>query len=731
MPDPPVVRGHDGGDPQTPGPAGTPEWLDAFVRERFGAGATLGAITFEGRLLRIEGARLPIGSITVAIARADVELGAGLPLGPLPLAARLASLRGEILVADRAIPIDLSALDPSASRWIHGTLRAGDPPAFAATIDVAPGAFHLFGVGVEARGTVVPPALARAAFDRFPLGPALAGVRAGLAPDLTLSGLVEPRADGGFRFDLTLATARSRLAIALAIDGSSALHDARLTGRLALDDVLPLLPADFAPAPGAAIELDLTASGTLADPRVRGRLFAPALALARSPALRLDDVSVGVDLDRRRLRFADLLATARGARFGGWGRIPFEHQPSPVAPLLALQIDHAEAALLADVAALFGVAVRLQRRGEPSAETLQIPSDLLLSGELSLASLRSATGTLQVSTPRSDLVLHLKLPPSGELLGSTLRGKISAADAITFGLFPTDVRPHPADAFEIDARLAGTVARPGLSGRLSSARVMLEIGPGRPSFWLDDVSVLLDVDRERLAWHRLTGRFSGGTFASSGRVAFGRAAGALNASVEWSGVRVEEIPTAPSGTSAIAAHLRGAASGSLRFERTSLAGLAARGTVTLSDPLYLFARRFAPTLARYGLPRVRSRGKGPLTAKVRLDRGDLVIDSLSGAADGIDLDAAGRLTADARVRAQLEVRLRKTFLMASPLLAIPGVLAGELVIPIYVGGTLAEPTVQTDALEILDRFFAKNRVGDAVKSVLAGLRDVVPPRKPR
>src|SRR5277367_6105304 len=98
-----------------------------------------------------------------------------------------------------------------------------------------------------------------------------------------------------------------------------------------------------APLPDALLDLDLAAAGQLADPRVHGRIFAAEILLSRprnpGAELRLEGVSVEIDLDRRRLRYERLLGSARGARFGGWGRVPLAPTSSEEAavPLLALQ----------------------------------------------------------------------------------------------------------------------------------------------------------------------------------------------------------------------------------------------------------------------------------------------------------------------------------------------------------------------------------------------------------
>ncbi len=503
--------------------------------------------------------------------------------------------------------------------------------------------------------------------------------------------------------------------IAGSVDASLTLHDARVTGRLATADLGWIEPA----LPDALLDLDLTAAGPLTDPRLRGLVFASEILLSRrGAALRLEGVSAEIDLDRRRLRYQRLAGSAHGARFGGWGRVPLAPPSSEAAavPLLALQIEGAGAPLLTEIGAL-------------ASARLRLPPDLTLTGELLLSAARAVSGSFAIETPRSALLFHLAVGASGELAGSTLRGRFAAADAVTVGIFGGPVRPRPDDVFGLDARLAGTLARPGLSGRLGAARVGLRIDRARGAslpLEIEEASVLLDVDSEGLAWHRLAGRIHGGRFSSSGRLA--RAAGTLGATLEWSGVRVE------AAGGALATVLRGASSGALRFERESLAdhALEARGSVALDEPVYLFVRSFAPALERYRLPPLRARGGGPVRAGVHLQRGEIVVEPISASLDGIEVEGSVRLDREGRLLGRLAVHVLPAYLARSPILAIPAALSGKVTLPVHIGGTPSAPDLRTDALEILDGLIAGSRVGEAVKSALDGLWSAArPPRKPR
>src|SRR5271169_2321587 len=97
MPYPGAPDGGSAPKPPAEGSPGTVAWMEGLLRARLGAEAVLGAITFAGRMLRLEGACLPLGpGAALQVDHAVIELGAGLPLGELPLSARLVALACEL-----------------------------------------------------------------------------------------------------------------------------------------------------------------------------------------------------------------------------------------------------------------------------------------------------------------------------------------------------------------------------------------------------------------------------------------------------------------------------------------------------------------------------------------------------------------------------------------------------------------------------------------------------------
>jgi hypothetical protein len=414
-------------------------------------------------------------------------------------------------------------------------------------------------------------------------------------------------------------------------------------------------------------------------------------------------------------RLESLSASPAPCRIRGWGRFPFA--PSSAGeerlPLLALQIEGADGALL---------------MGLGGATLARLPRDASLSGELSVSAARAVTGTFALSTPRSALRLHLALDEGRSLLGSTLRGHLAAADAATIGLSTGPVLPQPEDVVTVDTRLTGTLSRPGIAGRLAAEHLSLRIGRDDHEaspfvIEVDDASVLLDVGPDGVSWQRLAARLYGGRVTSSGR-AF-RASGALGATLAWSGVTLDALPARSPGEPAIGALLGGRAAGELRFERESRAehALEARGHVTVSEPVYHFVGRVAPTLARYGLPAVSRRGAGPLVAEMRLARGEVVIEPAAATLDGIEVEGSLRVRAGGDLLGRVHVHLLEGYLARSRLLALPAALSGRVTIPVYVTGPPGALDVRTDALEILDGLLAGSRAGEAVKTVVGGLRD--------
>src|SRR6185312_2278414 len=238
--------------------------LEGLLQAELGPRATLGSMAFEGRLVRIEGARIPLGRhASVAIAGAVLELGAGAPLGALPLSLRLLSLRGTLHVPGRAVPVGFEAAPSPRACWARGTLHA--------------------------------------------------------AADLSAEVTVAPGEGDRVAVDIVAAGARSRLVLTGALDARARIHGGRVTGRLASADLLAFLPA-VAPRPVAALDVDLAAEGTLSAPRLHGRVSSTSVLL---PPLHVEHASAAIDADLAGLRYRDLACTVRGVPVTGWGELPF------------------------------------------------------------------------------------------------------------------------------------------------------------------------------------------------------------------------------------------------------------------------------------------------------------------------------------------------------------------------------------------------------------------------
>jgi hypothetical protein len=246
--------------------------------------------------------------------------------------------------------------------------------------------------------------------------------------------------------------------------------------------------------------------------------------------------------------------------------------------------------------------------------------------------------------------------------------------------------------------------------------------PSHPSLSLQDVSVLLDVDGERLAWRRFEGRLYGGTFWSSGQVGLSDAA-TLRATLGVRDVRVERLPTQSSGESRLADLLHGSLSGEVHVRRHGVPGapVTARGELTVAEPVYLFTRGFAAELRRRGLPPIGPRGAGPLAVRVAVRGSALVVELLSAAASGVELGGDLHVGEGGELRGRLAVRLCDAYLAESALLAIPAAFAGRITLPVEVAGTARAPEVRVDARAALTGLLGQSRLGEAVKGVIDGL----------
>ena len=134
-------------------------------------------------------------------------------------------------------------------------------------------------------------------------------------------------------------------------------------------------------------------------------------------------------------------------------------------------------------------------------------------------------------------------------------------------------------------------------------------------------------------------------------------------------------------------------------------------------------------LAPLGLPPVRAQGRGPLTADLRFARGELTIEPLAAPLDGIHVEGAARVDLDGRLRGRVLLHLLEGWLARSALLALPAVALGRVTVPVELGGTVRDPRLSTDAIEVLERLLMKNRLNDAVKSAFEGILGA--PHRPR
>ena len=183
---------------------------------------------------------------------------------------------------------------------------------------------------------------------------------------------------------------------------------------------------------------------------------------------------------------------------------------------------------------------------------------------------------------------------------------------------------------------------------------------------------------------------------------------------------MEALPTQAEGPSRLATLVHGAASGEVRLERHPFAGatLTGAGRVVVAEPRYLFVRELAPELARYGLPRVSSRGRGPFSARLLLDGAELCVDEIAASVDGVDVAGEVRVGLGGALAGKVALEVLEAYLRRSPVLAVPAAFAGRVVVPVEIGGTVREPKVRADVRGALEGLMTDSRVGEAVKGVI-------------
>lgn len=334
----------------------------------------------------------------------------------------------------------------------------------------------------------------------------------------------------------------------------------------------------------------------------------------------------------------------------------------------------------------------------------------------------------EASTPGSSVAVDAHRSVDGELSGK-LTGKLGLAEVVAQGLFSGGPAPLPNGEVMLDAALGGTVGQPTLSGTAFVAALEIAAGPptGHPIYRFFDVSAPFKLSRDTLEITGLAAGTVSGRLLATSTVEFGIWPIQHDSQVRWEGVRVEELPTGPSGEHALDALLRAVTTGRAHVvgQGGDLDLLIADGEVTLEEPDFLFLRRLEPTLAGYGLPLPPTLSTAPCQAKLAVSGGALDLTEIRGALQGLSFTGEVRARFDCALSGRLLLTLAPGFLAESPLRGA-GAGLGPVDVPVTLGGTLAAPAVSVDVAKAVGGLLR----GKGVTGVVGAIGNIMQAARP-
>lgn len=478
--------------------------------------------------------------------------------------------------------------------------------------------------------------------------------------------------DGG---TVRVTTARTRLAFEPLRVRDGRFVDTRLRGDVASSDLLTLglLPA------GARLDeiasVDGSVDGPLRDPAFDG-------------TLRVRDVEVALLASRERVtvRFAD-------------------------AP-----------ALLGELASeLTSTRVRVAGDGARPSGEWWLPRDAALTGEVAVAAF-AIDAEIGVETATSAMLAKIRVGADGALDGSTVRGRLSFADAIVIGLFRSRVRPRPIGAAKVKAALAGTSGQPVLHADLEAAALDLEV-PAIAPLPLREVSARLTVDGAGLVVRSIVARVHGGEASCEALVGFGPAFDGMQWRIRLGGVRIEEIALAEQRK--LGAWLRGGLLGSVTLDSRGDGPLIGNGELRVDGPEYEAIALLAPTLSRHGLSTPSPVGVAPLVCRFGFGERGVRFDGLDARVDGVAVNGWTTIDWTRVLAGRLDVQLDARVVRNHALLGIPALFARTIPLVVDLGGTVDDPSARLNPLQTLG-------VADTVDSVTSAFAELfaVPRREP-
>ena len=529
-----------------------------WLRDRVGPGADVARVTTEGKLVHLDGVRVPIGPRGLLVLERATAVITGLGRAGLP-EIRLHAFHGSLGFGDAAhgFRADVSftaSPDPEEAAWIWGelsirnaswTVREGSPPTspmhgdarlFVSSHEWRIDRGRLEGENARARfsggGTfegaasdgeggaepLVPGVLSRATLEleHARVGPFVdaAGALSGrtlavpsIVPlDARLDGALSWHATAGGRVELRVASE----ALRATVEGSIAPDGGGLEGRVDAEVPLARLvrsagaPREALPREEDVARVELAIGGSLGRPEVSGRIVATEIGfrLGRPrfvPPVLLRELSAELALKQDR-------AVVRAVAFARTSEVTLDLEANVRDPASArgrLRGDAIEAGFLRDVIRTLGARIEVPDGASAAVDFALAPRD----------GRPVVSGSVAISTSSSSLVLSV----APNVVRVT--GRVTAEDVVAIGALGGAVRPADGEiglALDLDVDRGGVRAR----GTAASARLSLVITgrPDVPPYVLEDATVDVAIDAAAFVYENLRFSAHGGRFVARGTI---------------------------------------------------------------------------------------------------------------------------------------------------------------------------------------------------------------------
>ena len=501
-----------------------------------------------------------------------------------------------------------------------------------------------------------------------------------------------------------LEAAHSRLSLTPFRYRAGSFDGTKATSTLAFDDAVALgLFGGSALAPRgkekASVRLELTGTGEAMRFRVRAEAPRTPIGPADAPTIAtLHEGALELEIGPQVFEMRALTGRLFGGQLEARGGVRGEGEQ---------RVLHLDLLRLTD--ANRGLRERLlgDRRSISHDVLRGLSLDVRLSGALDHLSGRASA--------RTDL-------SAVELVIDTADGVIARGSSLSGHLHPRDLSPWLApvvidgDPYALTASITGRLRSPEVRGTIVSDAQSISIGArgaeGSASVRFDaaQLQVEFELGPDGASVPAASAIVGGGRVQLS--AVRSRLLGGLLARLDIRDLELGSIE-------GIADELEGALS--LKASLWQLGALGVSATAQVDRPKYRALRRLSMMFARYGLRDPDPASISPLTATLRIQDGELEINSVQARHEAFELVARGRRSAFGIWRADAEVTVTSAFLETSHLFVGPARWFGDVVVPVRASGPEGRVRVHADLMAALDHILKRTRLGRGLERAINAL----------